>query len=162
MHIDLDPIGVIRSPYLYSAPYQPLESDEDDFRIVLNPELTDGLHKLGRFRYIYVIYFMHQGFADSRMQVSPPWAKGVEVGVFASRSPNRPNRIGLSIVRILRIDANTIWTSGLDALDGTPVLDIKPYIRDLDTKQDADYGWIADIGDYEHLLLHIQGIPHDY
>ncbi len=96
------------------------------------------------------------------MIVSPPWAGGVNVGVFASRSPDRPNHIGLSIVHIKRIINNEILTSGLDAFDGTPVLDIKPYIKDLDVKSDANYGWIEEIGDHEHLSLHIKGIPHEY
>jgi len=82
--------------------------------------------------------------------------------VFASRSPVRPNCIGLSIVRIKRIINNEILTSGLDVFDGTPLLDIKPYIKDLDVKIDANYGWIEEIGDREHLFLHIKGIPHDY
>ena len=57
---------------------------------------------------------------------------------------------------------NKITTSGMDVFDGTPVLDIKPYIKDLDTKSDANYGWLKEMEDYEHLLLHIKGIPHDY
>ncbi|TET70931.1 MAG: hypothetical protein E3J56_07305 [Candidatus Aminicenantes bacterium] len=60
------------------------------------------------------------------------------------------------------ITNNEILTSGMDVFDGTPMLDIKPYIKDLDTKHDANYGWIEDMDDREHLLLHIRGIPHDY
>ncbi|MDY6794065.1 MAG: TrmO family methyltransferase [Actinomycetota bacterium] len=82
--------------------------------------------------------------------------------MYASRSPVRPNRIGLSVVRLKSIVDNEILTSGLDVFDGTPVLDIKPYIKDLDTKTDANYGWIEEMHDFEHLLLHIKGIPHDY
>ena len=96
------------------------------------------------------------------MIVSPSWAGGVKVGVFASRSPVRPNHIGISIVRIKSIKKNEILTSGLDAFDGTPVLDIKPYIKDLDVKSDANYGWIEEMEGKEHLLLHIKSIPHDY
>jgi tRNA-Thr(GGU) m(6)t(6)A37 methyltransferase TsaA len=96
------------------------------------------------------------------MMVSPPWADGKKVGVFASRSPVRPNPIGLSVVRIKNIVENRIYTSGLDAFDGTPLLDIKPYIKDLDSKSDANYGWIEEMDDMEHLILHIKGIPHDY
>ena len=94
--------------------------------------------------------------------VSPPWAKGKKVGVFASRSPVRPNPIGLSIVRIKKIVGNKIYTSGLDVFDGTPLLDIKPYIKDLDNKDNANYGWVKETGDMSHLSLHIKGIPHDY
>jgi tRNA (Thr-GGU) A37 N-methylase len=96
------------------------------------------------------------------MMIQPPWAKGKKVGLFASRSPVRPNPIGLSIVRIKKIIENKIYTSGLDVFDGTPLLDIKPYIKDLDDKFDADYGWIKEMDDTEHLSLHIKGIPHGY
>jgi tRNA-Thr(GGU) m(6)t(6)A37 methyltransferase TsaA len=155
-------IGVIRTPYIDNAPYQSLDEDEGDFRIVVDSQYTDGLYKLGKFRYIYVIYYIHRVVRRLSMLVSPPWAGGTRVGLFASRSPVRPNPIGLSIVRIKSIANNEIHTSGLDVFDGTPLLDIKPYINDLDSKSDANYGWIEEMGDKEHLLLHIKGIPHDY
>jgi tRNA-Thr(GGU) m(6)t(6)A37 methyltransferase TsaA len=96
------------------------------------------------------------------MTVIPPWTGDTKVGLFASRSPVRPNPIGISIVRVKRIINNEIFTSGLDVLDGTPLIDIKPYIKDLDSKCDANYGWIEKLDDLEHLSLHIKGIPHDY
>jgi tRNA-Thr(GGU) m(6)t(6)A37 methyltransferase TsaA len=111
---------------------------------------------------IGVIRTIHRVKRELSEIVSPPWTGGVKVGVFASRSPVRPNPIGISIVRIKGITDNEIVTSGMDVFDGTPLLDIKPYIKDLDTKHDANYGWIEDMDDREHLLLHIRGIPHDY
>jgi len=155
-------IGIIRTPYTDNAPYQPVQEDEGDFCIVVDPQYVDGLHRLVEFRYIYVIYYIHKIERELSMAVSPPWAGGDEIGVFASRSPVRPNPIGLSIVRIKRIVNNKIFTSGLDVFDRTPLLDIKPYVKDLDSKPDANYGWIEEIDDYEHLLLHIKGIPHSY
>jgi tRNA-Thr(GGU) m(6)t(6)A37 methyltransferase TsaA len=155
-------IGVIRTPYTDNAPYQPVEEDQGDFRIVVEPQYADGLYKLAEFRYIYVIYYIHQVKREPSMVVSPPWTGGFDVGVFASRSPVRPNCIGLSVVRTKRIIDNEIFTSGLDVFDGTPALDIKPYIKDLDSKPDANYGWIEEMDDYEHLLLHIKGVPHGY
>jgi tRNA-Thr(GGU) m(6)t(6)A37 methyltransferase TsaA len=160
--VELKPIGVIRTPYTDSAPYQPVNDDPGDFRIVLDPHFQAGLERLLAFRYIYVLYFVHRVERETSMEVSPPWAHGAKVGVFASRSPVRPNRIGLSVVQLKRIEQNTIITSGLDAFDGTPVLDIKPYIKDLDAKEDANYGWIEGLDDFEHLRMHIQGIPHQY
>jgi len=156
-------IGIIHTPYSNNdnVPYQPVEK-EGDFRIVVEPQYTDGLYKLAKFRYIYVIYYIHRVKRELSMIVSPSWTGGTDVGVFASRSPVRPNRIGISIVRIKRIIKNTIFTSGLDVFDETPLLDIKPYIKDLDSKGDANYGWIKDLDNYKHLLLHIKGIPHDY
>jgi len=97
------------------------------------------------------------------MTVSPPWTPDTKVGLFASRSPARPNPIGISIVRVKKITGNEIITSGLDVFDNTPLLDIKPYIKDLDSKNDANYGWLDDLeSNKQHLLLHIKGIPHDY
>jgi len=162
MTFQLKQIGVIRTPYTDNAPYQPVDDDKGDFRIVVDPKYTDGLYRLAGFRYIYVIYYTHKVKRELSSIVSPPWTEGVKIGVFASRSPVRPNYIGLSIVRIKNIIKNEILTSGLDVFDGTPVLDIKPYIKDLDAKSDANYGWIEEIDDYKHLLLHIKGIPHDY
>lgn len=158
----LKQIGVIRTPYTDNAPYQPVDKDKGDFRIVVEPQYTDGLYKLGEFRYIYVIYYIHRLRRKLSMIVSPPWTDGMKVGVFASRSPVRPNPIGISIVHIKQIIDNEIHCSGLDVFDGTPLLDIKPYIKDLDAKFNANYGWIEEIGDREHLLLHIKGIPHKY
>lgn len=159
---ELKPIGVIRTPYREEAPYQPVESDEGDFRVVLKPCYARGLRRLASFRYIYVVYYMHQVKRAASMVVSPPWTGGVRVGLFASRSPERPNRIGLSVVRVKRIVRNTIHTTGLDVFDGTPLLDVKPYVKDLDAKSDANYGWVETLDDYQHLLLHIKGIPHGY
>lgn len=159
---NLKQIGVIRTPYIDNAPYQPVEEDEGDFRIIVDSQYGDSLYKLEGFRYIYVIYCIHQVKQELSEIVSPTWTDGVKVGVFASRSPVRPNPIGISVVRIKGIKNSEVFTSGLDVFDGTPLLDIKPYIKDLDNKSDANYGWIEKMDIREHLLLHIRGIPHDY
>ncbi len=155
-------IGIIRTPYTDSAPFQPVEEDEGDFRIIVDPAYSEGLQKLEGFRYIYVLSYIDRVKKDSSVIVNPPWTGDLEVGTFASRSPVRPNPIGLSIVGIRKIVNNEIFTSGLDLFDNTPLLDIKPYIKDLDTRVDANYGWIEDIDDFDHLSLHIRGTPHDY
>ncbi|MHC1576847.1 MAG: tRNA (N6-threonylcarbamoyladenosine(37)-N6)-methyltransferase TrmO, partial [Methanosarcinaceae archaeon] len=161
-NFELNQIGIIRTPYTDTAPYQPVEEDEGDFRIILDPRYVDGLKMLEGFRYIYVLYYIDRVKKESSVIVNPPWTGDMEVGTFASRSPVRPNPIGLSIVVIKKIINNEIFTSGLDVFDGTPLLDIKPYIKDLDSKSDANYGWIEEIDDFDHLSLHIKGIPHDY
>jgi len=155
-------IGVISTPYKDNAPYQPVSEDEGDFYITVYPGYVDGLSGLTKFRYIYVLYYINRIKEKLSMTVSPPWTGGLNTGVFASRSPVRPNPIGLSVVNIKKIVNNRIFTSGLDVFDKTPLLDIKPYVKDLDSKPDANYGWIGEIDDSEHLLLHIKGIPHDY
>jgi len=113
--------------------------------------LIDGLLELEKFKYMYLVFFADRVSREPEMRVSPPWAGGKQVGVFASRSPVRPNPVGLSIVRIKKIAGNKIYTSGLDVFDNTPLLDIKPYIKGLDNKDDADYGWIKGLDDMEHL-----------
>ncbi len=160
MKITLQPIGTIHTPFKKYAPYQPVETDVEDFFVELKEEYTEGLAELSKFRYIYLIYYLDQIKKPVSMIVEPPWADGKKVGLFASRSPARPNPVGLSIVRLLKIEGNRLFTSGLDALDGTPLLDIKPYIKELDSKEEANYGWLDDLDDREHLMLHIKGIPH--
>ncbi len=165
-------IGTIRTPYRDSAPFQPVHSEVGDAEsgdiaegnsfIVLDEQYREGLSDLEKFRYIYVLYYLHEIKSKPRMTVNPPWAGAKNVGLFSSRSPVRPNPIGLSIVRIRKIVGNIIYTSDLDVFDETPLLDIKPYIKDLDSKADANYGWLEEMDDMEHLALHIAGIPHDY
>lgn len=161
--IEFKKIGVIRTPYKDRAPYQPVDKDSGDFRIVLDDAYVDGLADLNLFKYIYIIFFIDRIPDTVSMEVTPSWAPGIKVGLFASRSPNRPNPVGISIVKIKKIVGNEIITSGLDVFDNTPLLDIKPYIKDLDSKEDANYGWLDNVdSNKEHLSLHIKGIPHDY
>ena len=157
-----DPIGSIKTPYLDSAPYQQVVNDEREFYLQLKPEFIAGLKDLESFAYIYVIYYIDQLKTAPKMEVSPPWAAGKKIGLFASRSPVRPNPIGLSIVQVKKIVDDRVYTSGLDVFDGTPLLDIKPYILDLDSKCDANNGWVEALAEEDHLTLHIKGIPHDY
>jgi len=158
--VSLTPIGTIHTPYRNKAPYQPVVDAPGDFRLCIEPEFVPGLAALERFGYIYVLYFIHRQNGSPALTVAPDWAPELEVGVFASRSPRRPNPIGLSVVQVCKIVDTEVYTSGLDVFDGTPLLDIKPYIQELDVKTDANYGWLEDVHDKEHLLLHIKGVPH--
>lgn len=161
--LQLKQIGVIRSPYVDRAPYQPVDEAEGGFFVLLDGEYAEGLRGLSSFRYMYLIYYIDRLRRSPTMIVNPSWTPETTVGLFASRSPARPNPIGISIVRIKEIEGNRIVTSGLDVFDGTPLLDIKPYVKDLDSKDDANRGWLDTLdNDEEHLLLHIRGIPHDY
>lgn len=156
----VQPIGTVHSPWRAEAPYQPPQTDAGPTWIELDPRFAPGLAGLERFRYAYVL------FATDRSQrhelvVHPPWSPdGVEVGVFATRSPHRPSTLGLSVVRILRIDGSRMHIESIDAFDGTSVLDLKPYIAGVDTRDDANTGWVADLPDQEHLRLHVLGLPH--
>ena len=156
-------IGVIRTPYKDTAPYQPVQTEEDDFKLVLHPQYTEGLHLLDTFNYIYVIYALDKIVVKTnRLLVKPPWAPEMSIGVFASRSPNRVNPIGISVVKVKQVKQNIIYISGIDAFDGTPIIDIKPYLDLLDAKKDANFGWVNQTGDVNHLALHIKGVPHKH
>lgn len=166
MTINFQAIGNIVTPYTSNAPYQPVAADDKVFKIVVNPEYTKALRTLEKFSHIYVIYYIDKAAPPKSMTIAPSWLQQndfmMSVGLFASRAPQRPNPIGLSVVQIKKIEQNTIFISGIDAFNNTPVLDIKPYIKDLDAKTEANNGWLDELEDADHLLLHIKGVPHDY
>jgi len=163
MNIKLKQIGIIKTPYIDNAPYQPVDDEKNNFNIIIDNKFTEGLLHLEDFTYVYVIYYIDRLKEEISMHVSPPWINGKMVGIFASRAPNRPNSIGISIVKIKKIIKNEINISGIDVFNNTPLLDIKPYIKELDSKKDSNYGWIDGLkGDMDHLLMHIRGIPHRY
>ena len=147
MKIEFRSIGRIRTPYENTPPHQPDPEAGDGFYIDLDPEYASGLDKLEAFNYIHVLFHLDRQRGPVTMRAHPPMAKGMEVGLFASRSPRRPNSIGLSTVRLKRIEGARIHISGIDVLDDTPLLDIKPYIRRLDIKEDANDGWLDELGD---------------
>ncbi len=144
MSISLQQIGSIHTPYKDDAPYTDYENMEGEFFIELNEEYTDGLYLLDKLNYCYIIFHIHKQKKIPRMFIFPPRGNGKEVGLFATRSPNRVNPIGLTVAKIKKIEGNRIYTHGLDIIDGTPLLDIKPYIRDFDMKADSNLGWIED------------------
>ncbi len=135
-------IGTIHTPYSDMAPFQAREDDtEGPFVLELLPQYETALEDLEYFRYVIVLFHMDRvrGYNGSNV-AHPPSLKGGKVGLFASRSPNRPNPIGLDVARLLRIDGRKIYTSGLSVLDGTPLIDIKPYTK-RDSKPDPGEGW---------------------
>jgi tRNA (adenine37-N6)-methyltransferase len=160
-------IGVIHTPYAENSrvPYQPIGAqveDEANFFVDVDAIYIEALLYLESFRYVYLLYHTDRPCRPVESIVQPPWAGGMRVGMFASRVPTRPNPIGLSVVRLLSVEGGRLFTSPLDVFDKTPLLDIKPYIRDLDSKHDANVGWVSGLPDGDHLMLHIKGIPHNY
>lgn len=108
--------------------------------IVIDEDLAEGLDGLSEFSHIIVLYWMHQAVDSEKMaiKVCPQGRHNLPpVGLFASRSPYRPNPLGKATVRLLERRGNILRVAGLDAIDGTPVLDIKPYIPDYDSAADA-------------------------
>ncbi len=135
------PIGVIRSEHIAEedTPIQPAYAESCEGRVEILPEFADGLRDLEGFSHLYLIYHLHRA-APARLIVKP-FLQDVERGVFATRGPWRPNPIGLSIVRLLRREGNVLHVLGVDILDGTPLLDIKPYTAKFDVWKTTRNGW---------------------
>ena len=127
------PIGVIHSPYIDSGPRQSIPDAEGDFHIVIDPACEKGLFGLEKYSHIYILYWLHRQTEPLEWVITPHHNNANPIGLFASRTPLRPNPIGLALVKLRQIDGNTLHISGIDALDGTPVLDIKPYHPGLDS-----------------------------
>ena len=131
MHIELHPIGYVRSPYKVQkdAPRQGRLSDTVS-EIVIEDRYLPGLDDVEKKTHLIVLSWFDR--ADRTALKATPPHNPVEHGVFATRSPNRPNPVGLSVVDLLERTGNVLRVRGLDALDGTPVIDIKPYSPDID------------------------------
>jgi tRNA (adenine37-N6)-methyltransferase len=136
------PIGVVRSPFRekVEAPRQAIVARDVPGTLVLHPEHEHALADLAGFERIWVLFWFHLA-EGSRAKVLPPRSE-VRRGVFATRSPHRPNPIGLSAVRLERIEGLVLYVRDLDLLDGTPVLDLKPYLPYADAFPDATAGWL--------------------
>lgn len=164
--VQFEPIGVIHTPYKPDGfcPYQPIEREAGEACIELFSEYQDGLEGLDSFTYLYVLYHLHMAQPEEKtsLKVMPPWARGVKTGVFSTRAEKRPVPIGLSVVKTKRIEDNKVYISLIDVFDQTPLLDIKPYILDLDSKPDANQGWIEKLDGHQHMLGHLRGIPHKH
>lgn len=128
---ELRPIGVIRSPYKKrgDAPRQGRLSDVES-TIEIYPAFAEGLQDIEKNPHLIALYWFDR--SDRSLLKATPPGSGVEHGVFATRSPERPNPIGFAVVDLLRRDGNRLVLRGLDAFDGTPLLDLKPYYPDLD------------------------------
>lgn len=145
IHIIMRPIGVIHSPYQTKeeCPIQGVYTSESFGSVELRPEHAEGLQDIETFSHIYLIY--HFDRAGEIKYVRPTFLDDNEHGVYASRHPCRPNGIGMSIVRLISRENNILHIDGVDVLDGTPLLDIKPYIPRHDIMEDANEGWIANV-----------------
>lgn len=150
MSVAYRPIGVVRSPFtnLEGMPLQAVAAADVEGTIEVDPELADGLRDLDGFSHVHVVAHLHRGLPGGL--VVTPFLDDVPRGIFATRSPRHPNPIGLSVVRLLRVDGTTLHVSGLDLLDGTPVLDLKPYVPAFDCVQAERIGWFDGRADRVH------------
>ena len=155
--IELTPIGWISSPYKerFGTPRQPTVAEQvsggklQEGEIVLAPEVsTLALRGLSGFDYCWAICYMHLN-TGWRPLITPPRGPKKKQGLFATRAPHRPNHIALSALRIVGVDEEEgrVRVRGLDLLDGTPVLDLKPYVRTYDAFPTAAAGWIDELPD---------------
>lgn len=146
MEFIMRPIGVIRSPFQEKeqTPIQPSRSQAKG-RVEVYPEYAAGLEDIEGFSHIILLYVFHQsaGFA---LRVKP-FLDDRQHGLFATRYPKRPNPIGISVVRLARREGNILEIEGVDVLDGTPLLDIKPYVSEFDIRAPTRSGWLEKKGD---------------
>jgi tRNA-Thr(GGU) m(6)t(6)A37 methyltransferase TsaA len=144
--LQIRPIGVVRSPFTekMQAPRQPgtPQAAAGSVELYSGSDFEHALEDLATFRYIWILFWFDRA-EGWRPKVLPPRSEKRR-GVFATRSPHRPNPIGMSLVELTGIDGLVLSVQGLDLLDGTPVIDIKPYIPYADSRGDADHGWLEE------------------
>ncbi len=136
------PIGTILTPYEKASgtPIQAAAAVGVPGRIEIFPEYREGLQDLEGFSHLILIYVFHRS-RDYALKVKP-FLDDVKRGVFATRAPARPNPIGISVVRLERLEGETLHICDVDMLDGTPLLDIKPFVPELDHRPGARSGWL--------------------
>ena len=140
--LNLTPIGVIHSPFRAApgTPIQPAYAGEAEGAVEVFPEFEAGLRDLAGFERIWLLYGFDRA-GPARLRVVP-FRDLVERGIFATRAPCRPTPIGLSCVRLVAIAGRRLTVAGVDVLDGTPLLDIKPYVPEFDAYPRSRAGWL--------------------
>jgi len=143
--IEFKPIGIIHSPFKITEniPIQSHGGKGIAGTVEIAPELTDGLKDIDGFSHIILLYYFHK--SEGYSLIVKPFLEEKLRGVFATRAPKRPNSIGLSIVKLIKVEGNKLFIEDVDVLDGTPLLDIKPYVPGFDDRKDALSGWLSEI-----------------
>ena len=143
MEYKLQPIGTIHTPYKTKekCPIQGISQPEGKGTVEVFSEYSEGLQDIEAFSHIIILYLFDRA-GDVKL-VRPPFLDDSPHGVFATRHPCRPNGIGISIVKLLNREENILEVCGIDVLDCTPLIDIKPYVPKFDYFPDANNGWIA-------------------
>ncbi len=155
MDIRYEPIGFVCSPFknLTEMPIQPRGAAEVQGTIEILPEFEEGLKDLEGFSHIILLYHFHRA-REPRLVVTP-FLDSEQHGIFATRAPTRPNPIGLSIVSLLKREGSTLHIANVDVVDGTPLLDIKPYVSEFDKPEADRFGWL------ENSMDQVQGKKSD-
>ena len=136
------PIGIIHSPFKgrKGTPIQPIGAIGVGAEVEIFPEYVEGLQDLDGFSHIILLYHCH--LSQTYKLTVKPFLDDVERGLFATRAPARPNPIGMSLVRLIRIENATLFIQDIDIIDQTPLLDIKPFVPDFDVRKAAKTGWL--------------------
>ncbi len=142
MILNIKTIGTIETPFddLEGMPIQPSGAEEVTGTITIHKEYEEGLQDIEGFSHIILLYYFHKSKGFS-LRVKP-FLDNQKRGLFSTRAPRRPNPIGISIVQLLKRDANTLVIKGIDVLNGTPLIDIKPYVPGFDAKHATSIGWL--------------------
>ncbi|MBE9511651.1 MAG: tRNA (N6-threonylcarbamoyladenosine(37)-N6)-methyltransferase TrmO [Bacteroidetes bacterium] len=145
MEIIFKPIGKIISPFrsIKEMPIQPAGAKGIQGKVIIFPEFAEGLKDLDGFSHIILLYYFHKVISSKLTVV--PFLDSKPRGVFATRAPKRPNPIGLSVVKLLDRNNNILNIQNVDILDGTPLLDIKPYVPDFDHIKESQIGWLKNV-----------------
>ena len=145
MEIIFKPIGKIISPFrsIKEMPIQPAGAKGIQGKVIIFSEFAEGLKDLDGFSHIILLYHFHR-VKESNLTVIP-FLDSKPRGVFATRAPKRPNPIGLSVVRLLDRKNNVLNIENVDILDGTPLLDIKPYVPEFDFSNTSEIGWLKNV-----------------
>lgn len=143
--ITYNPIGIIHSEHtdMQQTPIQPVYAKGCKGWVEIFPEYVEGLLDLEGFSHVYLIYHFHRSL--SAKLIVKPFLQDIEHGVFATRAPSRPNAIGLSVVELVSREGNVLHLNRVDILDGTPLLDIKPYTAKFDRFETSRNGWQDEI-----------------
>lgn len=143
--ISCTPIGVIRTRHKRAeeTPVQPAYARGIPGQVEVFEDYEEGLDGIEGFSHVYLVYAFDRASGEKLTVV--PFMSDTPRGVFATRSPQRPNRLGMSLVRLVRREGRVLHVEDVDILDGTPLLDIKPYVRRLDTLEGARSGWREDV-----------------
>jgi len=149
--ISYKPIGIIRSPFTEAkgTPIQAIAAQEFVGSIEVDPEYIAGLKDIEGFSHLILVYHFHL-ITESALLVKPFLDNELH-GIFATRSPSRPNTIGVSIVGLIKVEGNKLYIKDVDIIDGTPLLDIKPYVPEFDIRETEKTGWF---GKNVHKLSH--------
>lgn len=144
--ISFEPIGYLETCFKerFGTPRQPGLVPSSWGVLRLRPELNlqDGLDGLSEFSHVWLVFVFHQNANKGiHTKIHPPRLEGEKIGLFSTRTPHRPNPIGLSAVKLEKIEGHALYLSGVDILDGSPILDIKPYIKTTDSIPEATAGW---------------------